>query len=52
MDDWLLGIKGSYEEAKCVLGGVKDFFRKIGLTINMEKTKINNPDTDKVVGPV
>lgn len=48
-DDWIIGIRGSYKDALNILSKVKDYCANIGLTVNMEKTKITSINLDRAL---
>lgn len=48
-DDWMIGVRGSYADTKSILAKVTAFYSGIGLTVNIEKTKITNLNSDKAV---
>jgi group II intron reverse transcriptase/maturase len=41
-DDWIIGIRGTAQDAKEILKKVTDYCYSIGLTVSQEKTKITN----------
>jgi group II intron reverse transcriptase/maturase len=48
-DDWLIGIRGSHNDAVRIKYLVSDFCNQIGLKVSDEKTKITNISKDKVL---
>jgi hypothetical protein len=46
-DNWLVGIRGSYEETKTILDKITVFSDSIGLKISTSQTKITNLNLDK-----
>nr|YP_010977144.1 hypothetical protein UYH45_mgp21 [Daedalea dickinsii]WNZ34349.1 hypothetical protein [Daedalea dickinsii] len=48
-DDWIVGIRGSYEETKYILNQIDKKLEEMGLTLSKEKTKITNINKDKVL---
>jgi group II intron reverse transcriptase/maturase len=49
-DDWVIGIRGSLEEAKIILSRVSDFLRtELNLEVNMEKSKITHVGREKAL---
>jgi retron-type reverse transcriptase len=46
-DDWVIGIRGSYTDAKHILSNVTAFCSTIGITVNESKTKITNLRKEK-----
>lgn len=40
MDDWIILIAGSFKEAKAIRSQVSDKLKSLGLTLNLEKTRI------------
>lgn len=48
-DDWIIGVKGSYEETEAILNKCREFLRdELKLVLSEEKTKITNLMKDKV----
>lgn len=47
-EDWMIGIRGPYKDAIKTLEAVNAFYSDVNLTINMNKTKITNLNTDRV----
>jgi group II intron reverse transcriptase/maturase len=48
-DDFIIGVKGSYEEAKEIKEKLTEYLNNIGLELNQEKTKIININKDRVM---
>jgi len=48
-DDFIIGIKGSYEEAKIIKDRTSEFLTRIGLMLNKEKSKITNINKERVL---
>lgn len=48
-DDWIIGIRGTAQDAKNLLAKVSDYCNSIGLKMNLEKTKITNLRTSKAL---
>ena len=46
-DDWVVGIRGNFEETKEILSEITRFCNEIGLTVNKDKTKITNLNKDR-----
>ena len=47
--DFIIGVKGSYADAKAIKGKISKFLKNIGLDLNDEKTKITNINKDRVM---
>lgn len=47
-DDWVLGIKGSYEEAKEFLSKIDEKLASMGLSLSKAKTKVTNLNTSSI----
>lgn len=48
-DDWIVGIRGSYEETKNILNQIDEKLDEMGLTLSKEKTKITSINKGKVL---
>jgi group II intron reverse transcriptase/maturase len=48
-DDWIVGIKGSYEETKQIYSKIENFLKTINLTLSVTKTKITNISKSEVL---
>lgn len=49
-DDWIIGIRGSYTDAKNILGRINVFLKEeLGLNLSLEKTLITNAQNDKAI---
>ena len=49
-DDWVIGIRGSYEEAKNILNTVREFcWNELKLEVSENKSKITNLNKEKVL---
>jgi hypothetical protein len=42
VDDWVLLVAGSFEDAKVIRNKVSEKLKKLGLTLNFEKTRITS----------
>lgn len=47
-DDWLVGVRGSFAETQEILNQIIEFTKKIGLTMNIEKTHVTSLNLGKV----
>lgn len=48
-DDWVIGIRGSYQETEIIRSKVSQFCKSIELNVNETKTKITNLNKEKVM---
>ena len=48
-DDFIIGVKGSYADAKAIKYKISKFLKNIGLELNDKKTKITNINKDRVM---
>ena len=48
-DDWMIGIKGTYEETIQILNLVRSHLNDMGLTLSEKKTKITNLNTSRAL---
>lgn len=48
-DDWLVGIRGSHEDAVKIKSQIGEFCKNIGLKLSDDKTKITNISKEKVL---
>jgi hypothetical protein len=48
-DDWIIGIRGTIEEARNTLARVKEFCTSIDLTLSESKTKLTSLNSDSVL---
>lgn len=49
-DDWVLGVKGSYEDCISLLSQIKSFLKEeLGLNLSEQKTLITNARTSKAL---
>jgi group II intron reverse transcriptase/maturase len=47
-DDWIIGIRGSKEDAERLKDLIKDYLMGLGLTLSLDKTKISNMSEDYI----
>lgn len=48
-DDWIIGVKGTYEETVQILDKVRNHLSEMGLTLSDKKTKITNLNTSRAL---
>lgn len=48
-DDWIVGVKGSYDETKLIYSKIENFIKSINLTLSETKTKITNITKSEVM---
>nr|YP_010555452.1 group II intron reverse transcriptase/maturase [Ramaria cf. rubripermanens]UYR22200.1 group II intron reverse transcriptase/maturase [Ramaria cf. rubripermanens] len=48
-DDWIVGVKGSYDDTKIIYSKIEHFLKSINLTLSETKTKITNINKSEVM---
>ncbi len=48
-DDWMIGVKGTYEETVQILDKVRNHLNEMGLTLSEKKTKITNLNASRAL---
>jgi group II intron reverse transcriptase/maturase len=48
-DDWIIGIRGTRQEAEGILKRVSEFCNQLGLKVSESKTKITNLNSDRAL---